>query len=100
MFKRNMNKILYGSNPLDVLNMSTPWDIEDLVQAGKKKRCCPYFTSRELLPKAEIVFCPYNYIIDPLIRRSVSNVYYVSKFLNHESILCWCDIFYIHRPLV
>lgn len=74
MFKTNMNKIVHASNPLDALNVSTPWDIEDLVQAGKKRRCCPYFTARELMAKADIIFCPYNYIIDPLIRRNVSTV--------------------------
>lgn len=46
------------------------WDIEDLVKVGKKLKACPYFGLRNLL-QADIIFCPYNYIIDPLIRESM-----------------------------
>ncbi|KAI8814265.1 helicase C-terminal domain-containing protein [Cladochytrium replicatum] len=48
------------------------WDIEDLVKHGKQRRTCPYFTARSLAERAEIVFAPYNYIIDPAIRQSVN----------------------------
>lgn len=41
------------------------WDIEDLVQLGRKRRGCPYFTAKSLAQNAEIIFCPYNYLIDP-----------------------------------
>ncbi|KAI9271154.1 helicase C-terminal domain-containing protein [Helicostylum pulchrum] len=44
------------------------WDIEDIVKVGKKVKGCPYYASRKIYEGAEIVFCPYNYIIDPLIR--------------------------------
>lgn len=43
-------------------------DIEDLVSVGKTVRGCPYFASHVLANDANIVFCPYNYIIDPLVR--------------------------------
>lgn len=39
---------------------------------GKKLRACPYFAARELMVGADIVFCPYNYLLDPQIRESVS----------------------------
>lgn len=29
---------------------------------------CPYYVSRALSKHAEIVFCPYNYLLDPVIR--------------------------------
>lgn len=48
------------------------WDIEDLVSLGKRLRSCSYFAARELMADAVIVFCPYNYLLDPLIRESVS----------------------------
>jgi Fanconi anemia group J protein len=35
------------------------WDLEDLVKVGKKARACPYYATRELMPKSQIVFCPY-----------------------------------------
>ncbi|KAJ3122832.1 Fanconi anemia group J protein [Nowakowskiella sp. JEL0407] len=46
------------------------WDIEDLVNYGKKKKLCPYFTARTLASKSDIVLAPYNYIIDPQIREA------------------------------
>ncbi|NXS06324.1 FANCJ protein, partial [Neodrepanis coruscans] len=48
------------------------WDIEDLVCLGRKLRACAYFAARELMVGADIVFCPYNYLLDPQIRDSVS----------------------------
>lgn len=48
------------------------WDIEDIVNLGIKKSSCPYYGTRLLLKTADIVFCPYNYIIDPVIRSTVS----------------------------
>ncbi|KFU86246.1 Fanconi anemia group J protein, partial [Chaetura pelagica] len=47
------------------------WDIEDLVSLGKKLRACAYFAARELMVVADIVFCPYNYLLDPQIRESM-----------------------------
>ncbi|KYM82605.1 Fanconi anemia group J protein like protein [Atta colombica] len=51
--------------------MDTPWDIEDLVSLGKKVGTCPYFGARVLMADAEIIFCPYNYILYPEIRDSM-----------------------------
>ncbi|EDQ88903.1 uncharacterized protein MONBRDRAFT_26081 [Monosiga brevicollis MX1] len=39
------------------------WDLEDLVARGRKQRACAYFAARELAPTAELVFCPYNYLV-------------------------------------
>ncbi|XP_034024865.1 LOW QUALITY PROTEIN: Fanconi anemia group J protein [Thalassophryne amazonica] len=47
------------------------WDIEDLVRLGRKLRACSYYSARELMQGASIVFCPYNYLLDPLIRESM-----------------------------
>ncbi|TGZ47264.1 Fanconi anemia group J protein homolog isoform X2 [Temnothorax longispinosus] len=52
-------------------SMKTPWDIEDLVSLGKSIDSCPYFGARSLMATAEIIFCPYNYILDPDIRESM-----------------------------
>ncbi|XP_059047807.1 regulator of telomere elongation helicase 1 homolog [Achroia grisella] len=45
-------------------------DIEDLVAVGKKIKCCPYYLSKELKQDADIVFMPYNYILDPKSRKA------------------------------
>ncbi|KAK9302351.1 hypothetical protein QLX08_005611 [Tetragonisca angustula] len=47
------------------------WDIEDLVTIGKDEGSCPYFAARSLADKADIIFCPYNYIVNPDIRESM-----------------------------
>jgi len=49
----------------------TGWDIEDLVRLGRRLRSCPYYATRGLMETALIVFCPYNYLIDPRIRSSM-----------------------------
>lgn len=54
------------------LGLESPWDIEDLVQLGRDNCCCPYFSARSLMEEADIIFCPYNYLIDPVIRDTVS----------------------------
>ncbi|KAJ3092901.1 hypothetical protein HK102_000877 [Quaeritorhiza haematococci] len=46
------------------------WDIEDLTKLGKKVKGCPYYTARGLAETAEIIFAPYNYLVDPLIRQA------------------------------
>ena len=47
-------------------------DIEELQVEGKKSMFCPFFYTREvLLPKAEIIFCPYNYVLDPSIASQI-----------------------------
>lgn len=40
-----------------------------MVHLGKKVRGCPYYAARKLYEGAEVIFCPYNYIIDPVIRK-------------------------------
>ncbi|XP_037631188.1 Fanconi anemia group J protein isoform X2 [Sebastes umbrosus] len=47
------------------------WDIEDLVALGKRIRACSYYAARELMQGASIIFCPYNYLLDPMIRESM-----------------------------
>lgn len=59
------------NNPRVFRDMSTPWDIEDLVSLGKGIKACPYFGARSLMADAEIIFCPYNYILCPDIRESM-----------------------------
>lgn len=58
--------------PYENYGFKTPvWDIEDLMTSFKRKRYCPYYGARELMNRVDIVFCPYNYLIDPRIRSSM-----------------------------
>ncbi|GAV02963.1 hypothetical protein RvY_13461-2 [Ramazzottius varieornatus] len=47
------------------------FDIEDLMESGKKNVYCPYFMSRELTENAHLIFCPYNYLVDARIRQAL-----------------------------
>ena len=43
-------------------------DVEDLVTFGRSNTVCPYYLAKQAVADAEIVFLPYNYLIDPLVR--------------------------------
>ncbi|GAA0138642.1 DNA helicase [Lithospermum erythrorhizon] len=46
-------------------------DIEDLVKVGKVVKGCSYYAARSMADDAQLVFCPYNYVISPVIRRAM-----------------------------
>ncbi|PWA89161.1 RAD3-like DNA-binding helicase protein [Artemisia annua] len=46
-------------------------DIEDLVKVGEMVQGCSYFGAQAMAEVADIVFCPYNYIINPQIRKAM-----------------------------
>ncbi|XP_068006349.1 regulator of telomere elongation helicase 1 isoform X2 [Melanerpes formicivorus] len=52
--------------------MKSIMDIEDLVKSGSKHRACPYYLSRSLKQQAEVIFMPYNYLLDSKSRKSHS----------------------------
>ncbi|TNN13055.1 Fanconi anemia group J protein, partial [Schistosoma japonicum] len=60
------------SHAINKLDRSGPWDIEDLVHALTPLPSCPYFCSRSLARSADIIFCPYDYLLDPLNRSATS----------------------------
>ena len=49
-----------------------PLDIEDLHKAGIKHTFCPYYAMKRRLKEADVVFMPYNYVIDHHIRKKLS----------------------------
>jgi len=46
-------------------------DIEDLVSLGKQYSICSYYLARDIAADADIIFMPYNYLLDPRIRKSL-----------------------------
>jgi regulator of telomere elongation helicase 1 len=48
-------------------------DIEELHEFGKKKIVCPYYLSRQRT-NADIYFMPYNYVVDPNVRNTLSDL--------------------------
>jgi Rad3-related DNA helicase len=47
-----------------------PLDIEELHEIGKKGMICPYFANKDRVTGADIIFMPYNYLIDEKIREN------------------------------
>ncbi|KAJ8952435.1 hypothetical protein NQ318_014527, partial [Aromia moschata] len=46
-------------------------DIEDILKLGDRHKFCPYFMTKELRQHADIIFMPYNYLLDPLARKAL-----------------------------
>ncbi|XP_055513678.1 Fanconi anemia group J protein isoform X2 [Leucoraja erinacea] len=67
-YYHGVHKMSEQSSLQGIHSLKIAWDIEELVNLGKKLRSCTYFAARELMQDADIVFCPYNYLMDPQIR--------------------------------
>lgn len=70
-FYHGVHKISDQHTLQTLQGMCRAWDIEELVSLGKKLKACPYYTARELIEDADIIFCPYNYLLDAQIRESM-----------------------------
>ncbi|XP_059127398.1 Fanconi anemia group J protein [Peromyscus eremicus] len=70
-FYHGVHKISNQQTLQSLQGMSKAWDIEELVSLGRKLKACPYYTARELIDDADIIFCPYNYLLDAQIRESM-----------------------------
>ncbi|MCL7034751.1 hypothetical protein MKW94_004203, partial [Papaver nudicaule] len=62
-----------------------PVDIEDLVNIGRSNGACPYYISRELHKVVDIVFAPYNYLIDRGNRNSLTIDFHNSVLIFDEA---------------
>ena len=48
------------------------YDIEDMIEFGNKNGCCPYYTAKAKSDfNTSLIFMPYNYVIDPSIRKTL-----------------------------
>ena len=67
--------------------MVTPYSPPSLPPSLLLPQACPYFAVRGIKEEAHIVFCPYNYLIDPLIREQVTAKYsgVTAKYSNMTS---------------
>eukprot|EP00931_Biecheleriopsis_adriatica_P003581 TRINITY_DN105381_c0_g1_i1.p1 TRINITY_DN105381_c0_g1~~TRINITY_DN105381_c0_g1_i1.p1 ORF type:complete len:1062 (-),score=195.90 TRINITY_DN105381_c0_g1_i1:13-3198(-) len=55
------------NNQGDPNNEQGMLDVEDLAELGQNLGACPYFLSRVALAGAELVICPYNYVLEQSI---------------------------------
>ncbi|KAH6799841.1 RAD3-like DNA-binding helicase protein [Perilla frutescens var. hirtella] len=67
---RNVHKVR-GHPSLQKGGCHEVHDIEDLVKIGQVVKGCSYFAARAMAEEADLVFCPYNYIINPIIREGL-----------------------------
>ena len=58
------NKVARGSSFEAAPTVANCGDIEDLYRLGSVKGFCSFYQSRESVKSADIVFVPYNYIVD------------------------------------
>lgn len=77
-FKKNLTilkiiKVASGNGQYQFLQGTVVFDMEKIVEtlAISYPQLCPYFsTNRILTQDADIIFCPFSYLVDPLIRNS------------------------------
>lgn len=67
-FYNNFDALKKNGDPRQ--NVGNIVDIEDLVSIGTKQKLCPYYMSREIKKDADIIFMPYNYLLDARSRKS------------------------------
>ncbi|KAF6159788.1 hypothetical protein GIB67_030046 [Kingdonia uniflora] len=67
---RNVNKVK-GYPSLQKGGCHEAHDIEDLVKVGRTVKGCSYFAARSMAEEAQLIFCPYSYIMNPTIRRAM-----------------------------
>ncbi|CAL8466940.1 g6476 [Coccomyxa elongata] len=56
-------------------------DIEELVRLGSAGGPCPFYLSRDMASTADIVFMPYNYLVDAKIRGGLKMVHWPNAVL-------------------
>lgn len=83
--KRSTCNYFKGTQAWKSSAMNHLYDVEDLCRIGKQRKGCPYFLSRNLASEADIIFGPYNYILDPVIRRSMGIELEDSVFIFDEA---------------
>ncbi|EQC32130.1 hypothetical protein SDRG_10326 [Saprolegnia diclina VS20] len=64
IFKSGYDQSKKGGNPRIM-------DIEELVTVNRERQICPFYASRDMLSKANVIFMPYNYLVDPPLRASL-----------------------------
>lgn len=70
-------------------------DIEDIIKVGTQRKVCPYYLCRSMSITADVVFMPYNYLIDQNTRGGLSiswdnSILIFDEAHNVEVRLFWC----------
>eukprot|EP00884_Botryococcus_braunii_P014096 jgi/Botrbrau1/22688/Bobra.0132s0029.3 len=65
-------KYFKGMGNFHALQNTQVHDIEDLITAGEEYTGCPYYLARKFAETAQLIFCPYSYLLDPVVRAAMS----------------------------
>jgi regulator of telomere elongation helicase 1 len=60
-----------GCNGSDEQKPEPLLDIEELAQLGRDTEVCPYYLTRDKMGTADVIFMPYNYLLDPSVRSTL-----------------------------
>ena len=73
MYKNNLDSYqgVSSSSNSALPKQNAALDVEDLVRIGRSERVCPYFHSRDMSTKADLILLPYNYLLDSSIRNTL-----------------------------
>ena len=73
MYKNNLDSYqgVSSSSNSALPKQTAALDVEDLVRIGRSERICPYFHSRDMSTKADLILLPYNYLLDSSIRNTL-----------------------------
>lgn len=69
-FKRNLD-LVTDFSLTDAIELL---DIEDTLKLGAERSLCPYFYTKKVASSSEIIFMPYNYLLDPTIRNTLGEI--------------------------
>ena len=62
-----------------------PMDIEEIHKLAQKGKYCPFYTTRDRVAVADLIFMPYNYLIDEQIRGNLKIDYKNSIIILDEA---------------
>ena len=69
--KRKHGSVPHPQAGLDEVIRPVP-DIEDFVSSSKREELCPFYYARELQATSDVLFLPYNYLLDPKARKALN----------------------------
>lgn len=62
-----------------------PLDVEDLHRLAKQHTFCPYYAGKERVLGADLIFMPYNYLLDSKYRKGLKLDYANSIIILDEA---------------
>jgi regulator of telomere elongation helicase 1 len=65
------NNLQRNPNKFSLNGTHSVMDLEDLISYGRDQVVCPYYLTRQKLSEANLILMPYNYLLDPTVRKKL-----------------------------